>query len=42
MAERKTKVISYDLETEIAHGIQVSSLAYAVAKELQLPQEQCY
>ena len=42
MAEVKTKVISYDLETEIMHGIQVSSLAYAVAKQLKLPEEQCY
>lgn len=42
MAEMSGKVISYDLETEIEHGIQVSNLAYAVAKQMHLPEEQCY
>ena len=30
MAEMSGKVIRYNLETEIKHGIQVSNLAYAV------------
>ena len=42
MAEMSGKVIRYNLETEIKHGIQVSNLAYAVGMELRLPKEQCY
>ncbi|MBS6161790.1 MAG: HD domain-containing protein [Firmicutes bacterium] len=42
MAEMSGKVIRYNLETEVKHGIQVSNLAYAVGMELRLPKEQCY
>ncbi len=42
MAEMSGKVIRYNLETEIKHGIQVSNLAYAVGMELGLSKEQCY
>lgn len=42
MAEIKTKVISYDLETEIFHGIQVSCLARATAEQLNLGEQECY
>ncbi|MEF2733705.1 MAG: HDIG domain-containing protein, partial [Blautia sp.] len=36
------KIIRYDLETEIDHGIEVSNLAYATAKELGLAENLCY
>ena len=42
MAEMSGKVIRYNLETEIKHGIQVSNLAYAVGMELGLPKGKCY
>lgn len=42
MAEMSGKVISYDLETEIKHGMQVSNVAYAVGKQMKLPGQMCY
>lgn len=36
------KIIRYDLETEINHGIQVSNLAYETGKQLNLTKEVCY
>ena len=42
MAEMSGKVIRYNLETEIKHGMQVSNLAYAVGMELGLSKEQCH
>lgn len=36
------RILEFDLASELHHGILVSNLAYAVAKEMQLPQEQCY
>lgn len=42
MAEMSGKVIRYNLETEIKHGIQVSNLAYAVGMELGLSKDHCY
>ncbi len=40
--EDHNRILKYDLSTELRHGISVSNLAYAVAKELALPEEQCY
>ena len=42
MAEMSGKVIRYNLETEIKHGMKVSNLAYAVGMEMGLPAGQCY
>lgn len=42
MVEISGRVISYDLVTEIRHGIRVSNLAYAVGKKLDIPEEDCY
>lgn len=36
------RILQYDLSSELKHGITVSNLAYAVAKELHLPEKQCY
>lgn len=36
------KILDYRMEDEMNHGIYVSNMAYLVAKELGLPQEQCY
>ena len=36
------RILQYDLSTELKHGIMVSNLAFAVAKELELPEGQCY
>lgn len=36
------RILEYDLLEELHHGKEVSNLAYAVAKELGLPEEQCY
>lgn len=38
----KKVIISYDLETEIKHGIKVSNVAYAVARQMNLPESTCY
>ena len=42
MAEMSGKVIRYNLETEIKHGMKVSNLAYAIGMEMGLLQEHCY
>ena len=42
MVKMSEKIIRYDLETEIDHGIEVSNLAYATAKELGLAENLCY
>lgn len=42
MAEMSGKVIRYNLETEIKHGMKVSNLAYAIGMEMGLPAGQCY
>lgn len=36
------RLLEFDLASELHHGIMVSNLAYAVAKEMELSQEQCY
>ena len=36
------RILKYDLISELKHGITVSNLAYAVAKELGLSETQCY
>ena len=36
------RLLEFDLSTELKHGIAVSNLAYAVAKEVGLPKDQCY
>ena len=36
------RLLEFDLSTELKHGIAVSNLAYAVAKEVGLPEDQCY
>lgn len=35
-------ILDYNLEDELNHGIYVSNMAYAVAKELGLSKEACY
>lgn len=47
MAQRVTekqsdRLLDFDLSTELNHGILVSNLAYAVAKELGQPEDFCY
>ena len=42
MAEKNIRMIDYDLMSVINHGITVSSLAYQVGEEMQLPKDQCY
>ncbi|MDO4519497.1 MAG: HD domain-containing phosphohydrolase [Eubacteriales bacterium] len=36
------RILDYNLESEINHGIMVSNLAYKVSKELGLSEDQCY
>lgn len=36
------KILDYNMEDEMNHGIYVSNMVYLVAKELGLPEEQCY
>lgn len=36
------KILDYSMEEEINHGIYVSNMVYLVAKELGLPEEECY
>ena len=36
------RLLEFDQSTELNHGIAVSNLAYAVAKEVGLPEDQCY
>lgn len=36
------RILEFDLSAELNHGMTVSNLAYAVAKELGLPEQQCY
>lgn len=36
------KILDYNMADEINHGIYVSNMVYLVAKELGLPEEQCY
>lgn len=36
------RLLEFDLASELHHGIMVSNLAYAVAREMGLEQEQCY
>lgn len=40
--EAPERILKYDLTSELKHGIMVSNLAYAVAKELGLPEKKCY
>ena len=42
LTETKERILGFDLSAELNHGMMVSNLAYAVAKELQMPEEQCY
>ena len=39
MAEKNIRMIDYDLMSVINHGITVSSLAYKVGEEMQLPKD---
>jgi HD-GYP domain-containing protein (c-di-GMP phosphodiesterase class II) len=36
------RILEFDLSTELNHGIIVSNLAYAVAKELGLSKDECH
>lgn len=36
------RILDYNMEDEMNHGIYVSNMVYLVAKELRLPEEQCY
>ena len=40
--DSESSAIRYSLESEIRHGMIVSNLAFAVAKELGLPHAVCY
>ena len=40
--KEKVKIFRLDLKGELSHGICVSNLAAAVARELALPEENCY
>ena len=36
------RILEMDLSAELKHGVVVSNLAYDVAKELGLGEEECY
>lgn len=36
------KILDYNMADELDHGIYVSNMVYLVAKELGLPEEECY
>ena len=36
------KILDYNLADELNHGMYVSNMVYLVAKELNLPEEECY
>lgn len=38
----KKGILKFDLESELLHGMDVSNLAYEVAKELSLPEKTCH
>ena len=38
----KKGILKFDLESELHHGMDVSNLAYEVAKELALSEEVCH
>ena len=42
LLEPKRKMLSFDLLSEIRHGVQVSNLAWAVGKEYGLEEDECY
>ena len=37
----KLRLMDYTMTSELEHGMRVSNMAYLVAKELKLPEEQC-
>ena len=39
---QEQRIIEFNLATELNHGMVVSNLAYAVAKELKLPEEELH
>lgn len=39
---RNDRILTFDLSAELKHGIAVSNLAFEVAKELNLEENQCY
>ena len=41
-ADTPERILDFDLSAELNHGMRVSNLAYAVAKELGLDESQCY
>lgn len=41
-ADKTNRILRYDLTSEIRHGIDVSNLAYRVARAMGLPEEICY
>lgn len=41
-APEGNRILSYDLSSELSHGMRVSNLAYAVAEELGLEKPLCY
>lgn len=40
--DRSPRFVSFDLRSELKHGMAVSNLAYEVAKRIKLPEDQCY
>lgn len=42
MEAKRYHIIQTNLENEIAHGVQVSNLAYRIGKQLELPEEICH
>ena len=36
------RILDFDLSAELSHGMRVSNLAYAVAKELGMDDHACY
>lgn len=42
VAVSQDRILEFDLSSELSHGIVVSNLAYDVARQLGLHQEQCY
>ena len=40
--ENKKHLLRYSLSEQLTHGMQVSNLAHEIARELELPEEECH
>ena len=42
IAEKKNHILEFDVDAELKHAVVVSNLAFDVARELKLPEKECY